>query len=543
MLVTEKLPLFALAAASCFVTLAAQDRGGAVTSLEHLSFAERLRTAVVAYGTYLGMAVWPTGLAPYYPTPLEGWPAVRVAVAALAVAGLTALAVWQRRRRPYLLAGWLWYVGTLVPVIGLVQVGGQAYADRYTYLPMIGPAVAVVWAGAELAADARRRVPLLTVTGAAVALLAALTWRQAGYWHDDLTLWPHTVSVTAPNASAHTSFGLALEKQPCRLSEAIDHYAEAVRIVPTYTTARVLLGLALEKQGRTEDAIRHYREALRTDPRMAEAHHNLGVALAKTGNASEAVEHYRAALRLDHEMAASHRNLANLLESRGEVREAIAHYREAARIDPDDGVAHGRLGLALARQGDLNDAAGHLERAAELLPGSAAVWFTLGTTRESLGRAGEAAECFRRAVALEPKNLRNRLRLAAALARQGDDAAAEAEYRAASRLNPRWPEQLCRDAWQLATGPDPHGRDGRLAVEMAESACRAVKPPPAAFLDALAAAYAEAGRFPDAAAAADRALATVDAAQEPDLARAIAGRLALYRERRPFHESTADGPR
>jgi tetratricopeptide (TPR) repeat protein len=535
-LAAEKLPLLALCAASCVVTLVAQDRGGAVRSLEAVPVTGRLVTALVAYATYPAMALWPVGLAPYYPYPADGWPAVRVAVSVLAVAGLTALAVGQRRRRPYLLAAWLWYLGTLVPVIGLVQVGNQAYADRYTYFPLIGVVLAAVWAAADWTPAPRARWSGVTVAGLAL-VLGVLTWRQSEIWRDGLALWEHTLAVTGPNALAESNYGKVLEDRvPGRAKEAMRHFARAVEISPGYAQGHFNLGQALEKEGRTAEAVRHYRLALNADPLLADAHNNLGAALGRGGATADAERHYREAVRADPELAIARVNLGALLESRGEDDEAITHYREALRIDPADGEAHGRLGVALAKRGDLAGAAEHFRRAAELRPRSATPQRNLGLALEKLGRLAEAVACFRRVAELEPGDLDNRLRLAGALTRLGESGAARAQYAEALRIEPGWPARLIREARELATAPDPRARDGAGAVEKAGHACDAVRPTPAPFLDTLAAAYAEAGRFAEAAAAAEKAAAAADAAGRPDLARVIAGRLALYRERRPFHE-------
>jgi tetratricopeptide (TPR) repeat protein len=514
-----------------------------------MSLSARVENAVVAYATYLGMAVWPFDLAPYYPYPPGGWPAGRLAVSALALAALTALAVWQWRRRPYLLAGWLWYVGTLVPVIGLVQVGGQSYADRYTYFPMIGVALALVWAVAEAAGPARARAAL-AVAAVVTVLLAARAWHQTGFWKDDLALWPHNLEVTGPNALAYSNLGVALEKmkggkkeEAAWRKEAIENYKKAVAILPDYGPARYNLALALDKQGMVEEAIAQYRETLRADPRLAEAHNNLGAALGKQGHLEEAARHYREALRLDPELALAHSNLAGALEIQGEDQESLEHYREAVRLEPGNPVALGRLGIALGKRGDLTRAVEMLRRAADLQPRSGSARFNLGIAMEKAGRDAEAVDSFRRAVDLEPKDVRNRLRLAFVLNRLGDTAGAEGQYQEALRLDPGWPEALSQQAWRLATGPNPRERDGEVAVWAAESACRVVRPPPAPYLDVLGAAYAEAGRFPEAAAAAEKALAATDAAKHPELSRAIAARLALYRDSRPFHRPPPPAPR
>jgi tetratricopeptide (TPR) repeat protein len=539
-LAAEKVPLLALSLASCVVTFVAQQTGGSVHNLTTFTLADRVAGAVVAYSAYLSLTAWPVHLAPFYPFPAGGWPAGRVAAAALAIGGLTALAVWQRRRRPYLLAGWLWYVGTLVPVIGLVQVGNQAYADRYTYFPSIGLALALVWTVAEAVPAALAR-PSLAVAAGLLLVLGGVTWRQSGVWVNDLTLWPHTVEVTGDNAFAYSNVGVACEARDNNFKEAIHYYQQAVRINPAYGTAQYNLARALRAQGQMAEAVKHFRAALLADPRLSDAHNDLGLALNDQGAAAQAEAEFREALRLEPDSATAHRNLGSLLENQGHGEEAVEHYAAAVRVAPDDGAARERLGFYLYRHGSRNEAIEHIRRAAELQPYSASAHSNLGVVLEKAGQESEALACFRRAVELNPKDMRSRLRLATALARSGDTPGADEQYKQALRLNRSWPEELSREAWRRSTSADPGERDGSIAVWSAESACNAIRPPPAPYLDALAAAYAEAGRFPEATAAAEKAVAAAQAAHKADLAQAIAGRLALYREGRPFHEPPKSG--
>jgi tetratricopeptide (TPR) repeat protein len=527
-LAAEKLPLLAISVASCVVTFVAQQRGGSVSDLETLSSGSRVANALVAYASYLAMTVWPLNLAPMYSYVDGGWPVWRVALATLVVAGLTALAVWQRRRRPYLLAGWLWYVGTLVPMIGLVQVGNQAYADRYSYFPSIGLALALVWTVAEAMPTARARAALAVAAG---LLLAGLTWRQAGFWADDFALWPHTIDVIGPNAFAYSNLGVACEVRDKSFHEAIKHYRDAVKADSKYGIGQCNLARALRAQGKAAEAVEHFRKA----PRVATAHNDLGLVLNEQGAVAEAEAEFREALRIDPESVAARRNLASLLDNLGRGEEAGEHYAEAVRLAPDSGPAREEFGIHLYKLGAFGQAVEQLGRAAELQPGSAAAECNLGISLQRLNRDPEALACFRRAVEIDQKGVHGRLRLASALARAGDSAGANEQYRQAWRLNNRWPEDLSREAWKRSTAPDPGDRDGEIAVWSAESACNAIRPPPAPYLDVLAAAYAEAGRFSEATAAAEKAIAAAEAAHKPELATAIAARLALYREGRPFH--------
>jgi tetratricopeptide (TPR) repeat protein len=276
-IVLEKLPLFAVAAASCAVTIYAQQQSGAVRSLERFSFPVRLANALTSYIDYIRQAVWPDRLALFYPHPGAALPGWKIAGAVLLLASLTALALWQARRRPYLIVGWFWYLGTLVPVIGLVQVGTQAMADRYTYVPLIGLFIMFAWGLAEVTAW---RPGLLGPLGMAVAALVlacmVLTWRQVGYWRDGRTVWQHTVEVTEGNANAHYLLGLAfLTRNDPRPLQALEHLGEAVRLQPDWVLPNYRMGLVLEEQGRLEEAADYYRRVLALQPEHAEARDHL----------------------------------------------------------------------------------------------------------------------------------------------------------------------------------------------------------------------------------------------------------------------------
>ena len=290
-LVVEKIPLFVLAAASCVVTLAAQR--DAMQPLEQLAFPWRVANAAVAYVAYLGKMLYPAGLAVLYPLP-KGPPPAWEVVAAVAVLLAISTAVFAARRKcPYLLFGWLWYLGTLVPVIGLVQVGSQAMADRYTYLTQIGLYVAFAWGAAHVAGSwPSRRRALAAVAALVVAGLMACAWQQTRYWRDSETLWTHTLACTPQNPIAHNNLGLALAGRG-QVDEAIAHYRKALEIKPDYAEAHNNLGNALAGRGQIDEAIAHYRKALEIKPDYAKAHYNLGMALAGRGQVDEAIDHYR----------------------------------------------------------------------------------------------------------------------------------------------------------------------------------------------------------------------------------------------------------
>jgi protein O-mannosyl-transferase len=311
-LLFEKLPFFFLAAAVSVVTFLVQRQAGAVMGAERLAIGARVENALISYGRYLGKLFWPRDLAVYYPHPGQ-WPLGKVALAGGVIVGLSVLAWVQRRRHPYLLVGWLWFVGTLVPVIGLVQMGAQAMADRYTYLPSLGVLLLTVWGAYELTRSWRGQACVLWVAGGtAIILCLALTRQQIDYWRDSEALFRHALEVTENNALAHNGLGVALDEKG-QLDEAIRHLQEALRLNPDNADVQYNLGVAFFQQGRAAEAIRQFRETIRLKPNHAEAHNNLGTALGLTGQTDEAIREFQEALRLKPNYAEARKNLDTLL--------------------------------------------------------------------------------------------------------------------------------------------------------------------------------------------------------------------------------------
>ncbi len=332
-LLWEKAPLFALSAAASAVVFIAQHTGGATASFDTIPFLTRLQNAILSYLLYIFKTAWPMKLAVFYPYPetISLWNAAGSAALLLAI---TAAVLFKARKFPYLATGWLWYVGTLIPVIGLVQIGAQAHADRYTYLPMIGLLILTVWG----ASDVANRLKLggiftLSAAGAALVVLTIAGYNQASYWRDSITLFTRTIAVTGNNWMAHNSLGSAL-KDAGRLEESIESYSESIRIRPYFAEAHNNLGVALTAAERGQDAADSFRTALRLKADYAEAHDNLGVVLAQQGMLSEALQHLTRALELRPLNAKAHNNMGNLLSMMGKRDDAIRHYSEALRINP-----------------------------------------------------------------------------------------------------------------------------------------------------------------------------------------------------------------
>jgi len=367
-LLIEKAPLFVLAAASGAITFLVQQRMGAMTSFGHFPLGIRAGNAAVSYFRYIGKMFWSRDLAVFYPHPGNELQAWQITLACLMLIIVSAAAI-KAVRRPYILFGWLWYLVTLLPVIGIVQVGGQAMADRYTYVPLIGLFIAITWTVSRAFAKARlctsnrawnclflwERAGIKSISACAViSLLAACTWIQSGYWKDSIALFEHTTAVTAPNSIALTALGAAYAKRG-RTDEAIRRYRQAISIDPGYAEAHNNLGLVLAEEGQLDEAIKHYRTALRLDPAYARVQSNLGAALARQGKLREAIGHFQDALRLDPYLTEAYSNLGSAYALLGRLDEAIRAFRQALEIDPNRGQVRMNLAVALFYKKDYAD--------------------------------------------------------------------------------------------------------------------------------------------------------------------------------------------
>jgi len=459
-LVAEKIPLLAISAVFSIVAFVVQRLGGAVQKLQIYSLATRFENAVVVYVLYLWKMIWPQNLAAYYPHPGSGIALGQVSLALLVLAAISAVAVAWRRRRPYLLVGWCVYLGTLVPVIGLVQIGHQQMADRYTYLPLVGIFIALTWLVADLLAAASRKRFLAPVAAAGlVAILAALAWRQTAYWHDSERLFLHTIASTGGNAFAENGLGhvllvqgrieearshlqRALEVEPRsvaalnnlgqlsfakeRFDDAVAYCRRALEIEPKNTVTHDFLGTVLFRMGRVDDGIEEFRESIRIDRLDVPAHMNLGNIFRSSGRLEESLESFRTAARIDRRSPAARISVGTVLFDLGRTDEAEANYRAALKLAPDDAEAHANLGIALHKQERLEEALHEFEQAHRLDPGNAvarqnfcAELVNVGTQLASRGKVDWAIRNFREALRLDSELFQANYELAYALFRQG----------------------------------------------------------------------------------------------------------------------------
>ena len=463
---------------------------------------------------YLGQTIWPRNLAVFYPLAANGIALWQVISAAVVLVGITLLAASQIWRRPCVLVGWLWYLGTLVPVIGLVQVGIQSRADRYTYVPLVGIFIIVSWSVAELAAlwGIRARVLLPTAGISLIACIIA-TRAQVGYWHDEVTLWEHAAQVTPDNAIAHNNIGKALldrertfqadqldgaANRRKMLTDAQEHFVAASRINPGYTDARYNLGLSLEAQGKLSEATESFAAAARLDPQDADARFHLGL----------------------------------IEERQGRLQQAAKTFSDLVQMQPNDPDLRQHLGLVLVRLQRPGQAVAQLAELARLTPDRALANYQLGLVHLLLGQLDQANACLRRAIALQPSVADYYANLGYVLSEQKQTAEAKTAYQRAFELDPSWPQAPLRNAWSSATDAEGSRRNGPLAVVLAKKVCYALGNSRPECLDTLAAAYAEVGDFQQAIATARQALAL----GSPELATQVQERIRLYENKKPFRQ-------
>jgi protein O-mannosyl-transferase len=450
-LVIEKLPFFILTIVSSYITFVVQRKGGAVST--SISLDDRFANALVSYVRYLGKTIWPQKLSVLYPHPGH-WPASSIIMAPAFLVLISATVLFFWRKRPYLAVGWFWFVGTLVPVIGLIQVGVQSMADRYTYIPLIGLFILLVWLIADLL-EAQERLHACPGTwvragafaiGAALLICALLTSKQLQYWRNSEALFSHAVQITERNYLAYNNLGFYFAHRGKPL-EAMENYRKALEINPAYEDALNNMGYALAGQKKPLEALPYYQAALSVRPNHVEVHNNLGNALAELGQIDQAMEHYKIVLAQRPDHVDAHNNLGIALAMKGLLEEGMTHFREAIRLKPGDASAHSNLGNALAAQHKFNEAVQEYEQSLRLRPNDAQANNNLGNVLAEQGLLTESIVRYERAIQLNADNPEAHFNLAMALARLGRRPEAIVHVKEAVRLKPDYgqaKEQLDR---------------------------------------------------------------------------------------------------
>jgi protein O-mannosyl-transferase len=361
----EKIPFLALSIAASLVAYFAQRNQGATVSVDAIPVLLRLENSVVSYGVYILKTLWPVDLGVFYPYPVQSL-MVPALIAGVILAAITALVIRAFPRQPSLAIGWFWYVVTLLPVIGLIQIGVQARADRYTYIPMIGLALALIWGGAEVLG----RWPAARVALASAVCCACLilTWVQVQYWRDSISLYRHTISVVPDSYLIRYNLAVILESRG-DLAEAADQLRETIRTRPAYATAHATLGQLLAKEGHPEEGLPELQTAVRQRPDLADAHLGLGTVLAALGRSDGAIGEFSQAIRLEPENANAHYNLGIALAQKGNLPEAAREFTVTVQLAPEDVDARFNLGVSLAKLGQFDEAIDQLSRVVQLKPG------------------------------------------------------------------------------------------------------------------------------------------------------------------------------
>lgn len=400
-LVIEKLPLFALIVASSIVTLLVQHEGGAINSLNQAPLDVRLSNVLVSYVVYVMNMFWPTGLAALYPI-TKSIPFWQPLGAGLILAAVSFAALKQLRRYPYLTVGWLWFLGTLVPVIGIVQVGSQAMADRYTYIPLIGLFIMVAWGGYDLLVrNTSKRAATMVFIVFMIVGLGSATWVQVQYWADSKTLWKRALEVTSNNARAHVAYGSILAEEG-RHRDAATQFSAAIRIQPGYAEAHGKLGVELAETGRHEEAVFHYREALRYKPELGMANINLGNALLAEGRPGEALAYFEKALQQNSDDPLALNAMGSAMDDLGKVDEAITLYRKALASNPQLSAAHNNLAAALAGKELYQEALFEMKAALDIEPGNATYHYNYAVLAFNLGDSEKARVHLEKALSINP---------------------------------------------------------------------------------------------------------------------------------------------
>jgi tetratricopeptide (TPR) repeat protein len=530
-LLVEKIPLFLLSAGSCMTTFLLSDHA---TERDLVPALLRTENALVSYVIYFWQTFWPADLAIPYVLRSTLFPIRELAGAITLLIVLSAAAVFWRKSRPWFFAGWFWFLGMLVPVIGLVQISYYAHADRYTYLPQIGLLIALTWTVAD--AGAEFRLPRWFFALFSLGLIAGLLLLargQTSYWRDGQTLFTHSLACTEGNYLAFNNLGTALQEEG-RLDDAIAFYQKALEVRPDYALALGNLGIALERSGRMDQAVGDFKRTLELDPDNVKVQNNFGLILSGSGRFDEAIAHYQKALESKPAYVEARYNLAIALEGKGEWDAAIAQLQNTLEIMPDFAPAHNNLGNALRRVNRLDEAIAHYRKAVESKPDYALAYANLGGALLQKGEGGEAIAAFQKALQIKPDDADARFDLGAALQRAGQFEDAIAQYQEALKINPDFVEAASNLAYLFAACKDSRLRNGGKAQELALRANRLSGGNNPVVLDILAAACAETGHFSEAQDTVRRALEIVGAqgdSRESDLLRQ---HLRLYQAGTPL---------
>ena len=403
-LLLEKVPFFLLSIVSSIVTFIVQQKSGAMPTIYAIPLKGRITNALSSYLTYVGKMIWPTHLAALYPYPIVQIPVARAVIYAAILVLITICVIYLGRKHKYLTVGWLWYVATLVPVIGIIQVGAQAMADRYTYVPLTGLFIIIAFGADEIL----RKIPLrkLILTPCAIVILigcSLATSMQLKHWKNSFGLFDHTLAVTKNNYVMLNNYANILSEMG-RPAEAVKYFVEAMKFLPKSTDVHNNYANALKKLGRWDEAIEEYRIALNLNPDSATPHYNLAVSLADKGDYDEAIEQYKITIKLKPDFEEAYCNIGCLLVKKGQHAQAIEYLQKALQLEPKDILAQGQLAMALAGVGRIDEAIEHCRIVLKTRPNDAEMHTNLGILLQTQGKIDQAVESYKKALQIDPNN-------------------------------------------------------------------------------------------------------------------------------------------
>lgn len=534
-LLAEKLPFLLLAGLVSVVTFLVQKNHGSVVALKELSYYTRFANTIVSYVRYLGKMIWPAELTPLY-TYEFAWPWWQVLLAALLLLACSGWALRSARFRPYALVGWFWYLGTLVPVIGLVQVGSQSIADRYTYIPLIGIFLILTWGVSEILVASISSKPVRALVPVAVlGLCIGRTRDQLPHWRNAEALFRHAIALNPKNAVAHNNLGCCLIPQG-RIDEAKVCFETAIKLQLSCGDPYINLGWILAQRGKTQEAFNNYQIALAINTNDVSAHVRMGTLLVGVGSIDEGIWHLQEAVRLNPIHVDAVNDLGIAYTRKNEWDKALIYFQSAVWLRPNYPEALNNVGNVLTARQQWKEAVNYFGEALRLKPGYINARYNLADALDKMGKREEAVRELTTLLELKPDDAGAYNRMGEILSRQGRARDALTSYEAALRLDPEFAEATRNKAWILATSSEPELRKGDEALRLARRALELTSPESVQGLDTLAAAYAETGQFNLAVENAEKALILAGSSKQPELAGHIESRLGLYRAAKPYRE-------
>ena len=403
-LMLEKVPLFALTAGTCILTFISQQKGALIN--HNLSLSTRLTNAIVSYLEYLKKMVWPNELAVFYPHPERTLATWKWVVCFVVLVTITTISIRFIKKAPYFAVGWFWYLGTLIPVIGIIQVGGQAMADRYAYVPLIGIFIIIAWGVPDFLEKWPFKKRALSISAVIlIPMLMVITWTQVSLWENSISVFKHASRVADKKSYYSYLINYYLGNafwDKRKTGEAISHYKMAIELNPNYVTAYNDLGNALSAERKIEEAISHYKMAIEIKPDYADAHYNLGTVLFNAKMTEEAIDYFKEAIRVQPDYAKAYNSLGNALSAEGKIEEAISHYKMAIELKPDFVNAHFNLGTVLFNAKMTEEAIDFFKEAIRVQPDFALAHNNLGSALSIEGKIEEAISHYKMAIELKP---------------------------------------------------------------------------------------------------------------------------------------------